>query len=438
MALSIATLCISCVSIVIFTALNLNVHIKKFKIHLYWVIPFICAVVLLATGTVKWDVFAGNLSDFSSNMNPLKVLILFISMSCLSIFLDQAGMFRFLAAKALRFAGKSQIKLFVLLYLIIALLTIITSNSTIILTFTPFICYFAKHCGINPIPFLFTEFAAANTWSMFLLIGNATNTYIAYSFDISFVEYISVMALPTVFAAIVSFAMLLILFGKQLKEPLSFVELEVQIKNLPALIVGVIGLGVCTVLLIVSSYVGLEMWLISSVSAVTVMVAGTICYLAKKQGMYKTNKTLRRMPWHLVPFLLSMYVVILSLDNAGVTDKLSQLLSNDYPILTFGALSALSSNFMNNIPMSLLFTPILKGLDSASSLGGVYATIIGSNMGSLLTPIASMSAIMWRSVIRHKHVDFSFGKFVKYGLFMFLPTISAALGGLMLMMFLMG
>lgn len=434
MALPIAALCVSCVSIVIFTALNLNIHIKKFKIHLYWVIPFICAVVLIATGTVKWDYFSANLSDFSSNMNPLKVLILFISMACLSIFLDQAGLFRYLAAKALRFAGKSQIKLFVLLYLIIALLTIITSNSTIILTFTPFICYFAKHCGINPIPFLFTEFAAANTWSMFLLIGNATNTYIAYSFDISFVEYISVMAVPTIFAAIVSFAMLFAIFGKQLKEPLNLVELEVQIKNIPALIVGVIGLGGCTILLIISSYVGLEMWLISSVSAVTVMIAGTICYLAKKQGMYKIGKTLRRMPWHLVPFLLSMYVVVLALDNAGITQKISSALDSDHSLFIFGALSALTSNFMNNIPMSLLFTPILKGLTSASSMGGVYATIIGSNMGSLLTPVASMSAIMWRSVIRHKHVDFSFGQFVKYGLMIFLPTIAAALGGLALMM----
>lgn len=44
----------------------------------------------------------------------------------------------------MKHAGTSQIKLFILLYLIISAVTIFTSNSTIVLTFTPFICYFAK------------------------------------------------------------------------------------------------------------------------------------------------------------------------------------------------------------------------------------------------------------------------------------------------------
>ncbi|MEG2273775.1 MAG: hypothetical protein RSC44_00425, partial [Clostridia bacterium] len=88
MALSISMLVVSCVSIVIFTALNLTVKIKKIKIHLYWIVPAICALVLLFVGEVSWAQFGEHLTN-ASNMNPLKVLALFLSMSALSVFLDQ-------------------------------------------------------------------------------------------------------------------------------------------------------------------------------------------------------------------------------------------------------------------------------------------------------------------------------------------------------------
>ena len=64
----------------------------------------------------------------------------------------------------------------------------------------------------------------------------------------------------------------------------------------------------------------------------------------------------------------------------------------------------------------------------------MFATVIGSNMGSLLTPVASMSAIMWLSIVKHKGVNFRFKHFVAKGVFICLPTLTAALGGLTLMM----
>ncbi len=436
MALSISMLALSCVSIVAFTALNVNIKIRKFKVHLYWMIPAFCAVILLATGTVDyvdyWDILTSNL-----NINPAKVLILFISMSAISVFLDQCGLFRWLASRVMKSAGKSQIKLFLMLYVVISLLTIVTSNSTIILTFTPFICYFAKHSGLNPVPYLFAEFVGANTFSMFLLIGNATNTYIASSFGISFIEYISVMAVPTLFASAVSLSLLILLFRKQLLAPIQTTPISIEIKNKPALGVGLTGLIVCTILLIISSYIGIEMWMVAGVSALFVLTFGSICFLQKKQGLGKTRKTLRRMPWHLIPFLLSMYVIVMALDNTGVTSQIANIFKSDNSLWSAGIISALSSNFMNNIPMSILFTDILMHTNT-SNLGAVYATIIGSNMGSLMTPVASMSAIMWRSVIKHKHINFSFGTFLKYGACIVLPTLFSALAGLYLMLNVLG
>ena len=190
----------------------------------------------------------------------------------MSVYLDKVGFFKLLATKVMKHAGTSQEKLFILLSLIISSVTIFTSNSTIVLTFTPFICYFAKNSNIDPVPFVFMAYVAANTWSMFLVIGNTTNVYIATYFGAGFMEYVRMMALPTVFAAVVSFSLLFLIFRKKLKEPLQASELEVTIRNVPALAVGVAGLGVCTVLLIISSYIGLDMWIVCLCSAGAVMV----------------------------------------------------------------------------------------------------------------------------------------------------------------------
>lgn len=433
MALSIAALCLSCVSVVICTATNAKVRLGKFAIHLYWVVPFVCAVVLVATSEVPAKQVAEQFFG-DSDMNPLKTLAIFLSMSAMSVYLDRVGFFKYLAAKIMKHAGTSQLKLFVLLYIIISLITLVTSNSTIVLTFTPFICYFAKNSNINPVPYVFMEYVAANTWSMFLMIGNTTNVYVATYFGVGFMEYVAMMAVPTIFAAAVSFALLLLMFRKDLKAPLSASELEVSIRNVPALVVGVTGLGVCTVLLIASSYISVPMWLICLCSATAVMLAAIICFLAKKQSLHPLAKTAKRMPWHLVPFLLSMFVVVLSLMNNGITDKIAAVFDNEYSLWSFGALSAAASNLMNNLPMSMFFVGILSEMTGAHLTEAMFATVIGSNMGSLFTPVASMSAIMWMSIIKHKGVQFRFKQFVKKGVLLTLPTLAAALGGLTLMM----
>ena len=118
--------------------------------------------------------------------------------------------------------------------------------------------------------------------------------------------------------------------------------------------------------------------------------------------------------------------------NNGITGKIAAVFDNEYSLWTFGALSAASSNLMNNLPMSMFFVGILSEMTGLNLTEAMFATIIGSNMGSLLTPVASMSAIMWMSIIKHKGVYFRFKHFVKKGIFLTLPTLAAALGGLYL------
>ena len=169
-----------------------KIKIGKLKIDSYWVITLLGALVLIIFGLAD-VVVVGKALVADTAINPLKILVLFISMTILSIFLDELGFFRYLASVTLKKAKTGQMKLFLYLYLIVSVLTVFTSNDIIILSFTPFICYFAKNAKINPIPYLAAEFVAANTWSMALIIGNPTNIYLATAYGIDFIAYLKVM-----------------------------------------------------------------------------------------------------------------------------------------------------------------------------------------------------------------------------------------------------
>lgn len=399
-----------------------TITIKKFKINSYWPIALIGALLLLITNGVKFETV---IDTFTANnsMNPLKILILFISMTILSIFLDEVGFFKYIANKSTKILNGSQTKLFFGFYILISVLTIFTSNDIIILTFTPFICYYAKNSKINPIPYLISEFVAANTWSMALIIGNPTNIYLASAFEIGFIEYLTVMILPTITASMVSLTILYLLFKKQLKAPIeASTEIEEININKPLLIIGLFHLITTTILIAISSYLSFEMWIITLCFAISLVISSSVYFVVKKEKPTILFNTIKRAPYSLIPFVLSMFIIVLALNGEGITSKLSNLLNSIDQVFSFGIGGALFANLINNIPMSVFFANM-----SMTSTASIYASIIASNIAAFITPVGALAGIMWMGLLKTYEVNFSFKKFIGYGVIIGIPTLLIAL-----------
>lgn len=431
MALAVSMFALASAGIFASTLFDLKIRIGKIGISLYWVFPLIVAIVLLAAGGVDakivWQEFTSNTA-----MNPLKILVLFLSMTGLSVYLDEIGFFRWLANSTLKKAGTSQKKLFLLLYIVTSVLTVFTSNDVIILTFTPFICYFAKNCDVDPVPYIFTEFVAANTWSMLFVIGNPTNVYLATTYGITFAQYFKVMAIPTVFAGICSFAILYATFAKKLAQPLKPHVEEMKIEDKPCLVIALVALGICTIMLAISSYIGIEMWTVSLVACAGTLILCSIVTLCQKKSLLHVGKTIVRLPWQLVPFLLSTFIVVLALADCGITQNFADSLQRTDCALSFGTTSALFANVINNIPMSVLYSKVLQSVGTQNLYSALYATVIGSNLGALLTPIGALAAIMWSAILKKHNVRFRFFDFVWRGFLVGVPTLLCAIAGLKL------
>jgi len=427
---AIIIICIlTCLVMILSVLFFPKIKLGKFYIDTYWVVTLVGAIVLVCFGLVDVKKIGEALTQ-NTSINPLKILVLFISMTILSIFLDELGFFRFLASVTLKHAKSGQFKLFMILYVMVSVLTIFTSNDIIILSFTPFICYFAKNAKINPIPYLAAEFVAANTWSMAIIIGNPTNIYLATAYGIDFVTYLKFSILPTIFAGIVAFLMLLLLFHKKLKSPIEGEPEQFEIKDKLLLWVGIAHLAVCTIFLVISSYVGIEMWIVSLCSVVSLFVFVLIVSLVRKKPPKELGGCLKRIPYQLVPFVLSMFILIIALSESGAISKIGNLLGTNQTILTYGVTSFFTANLINNIPMSVLFSSIIESMSGSVGLGAVFATIVGSNIGAFLTPIGALAGIMWSSILSKHDIKFSYLDFLKLGIVVAIPSLFAALGAL--------
>ena len=408
------------------------IKIRGIKIGLYTLVCVVGAIFTLLFGNVSL-VEVGNGLIKDSAINPIKILILFISMTLMSVYLGDSGFFNFIADKVLIKSKGGLLKLFLSLYFVVAFLTIFTSNDIVILTFTPPICIFAKKLKISPIPFLFGEFVAANTWSMALIIGNPTNVYLASAGNITFIQYLSVMIVPTIIGGLVSLGVLLLLFRKTFF-PKSTTKLQPSTIELNAtsgyvrlnkvvMSVCLIHLCICIIFLTISSYIGIEMWLICLVLAVSLTIFLIAYGFIKENSLVRVVCGLKKAPYELIFFVISMFIIVLGLNKNGWTNALSNLLISGKNIdgVSLGFVSAVSSNFLNNIPMSILFESIVNGKNLAS----VYGAIIGSNIGAYITPVGALAGIMWNNILSNYNVKFSFAKFILYGIIVAIPTLLA-------------
>ena len=422
---------------------NIRLLNRKVRFETYVIGALLAPVLIIIFGLINYSQILQGLSGEGS-LNPLGILVLFLSMVFMSIYLDITGFFEYCARLALNFSKNNGKMLFFSFYFIISFLTIFTSNDIIILTFTPFIYYFTKHADVDPMPYLIAEFFAANTWSMMFYIGNPTNIVLASAFQIDFIEYFKWMFLPTVGAGLVNLTLLYLIFRKRIKITIKQKE---TLKPIDALtdkkgaILGLLVLFSCIVALAIAPYLNIELWFISLGFALTLLIILVIresyAGLIRKNISLKKltfTKALKRMPIGIIPFVLAMFISVEALRVYGVTADIGYFFKNiiaqssNSSVFLFGFSSAFSANVINNIPMTVAYVPIIQASVNSLHLPAIFATAIGSNLGANITPIGALAGIMWMTILRNKDVNISFKEFIKFGLLVTPITLLVCLG----------
>ena len=409
-------------------SIQVNIGSKRIPLDTFFIAPFFAALIVLIFGLIPFKNAMNGLWSFSG-LNPIGILTLFFSMVYISKFLDTTGFFQFCAIWSLSKSGNSSVKLYFIIYLVVSILTIFTSNDVVILTFTPFIHYFTKAAGISPIPFLFGEFFAANTWSMIFIISNPTNVVLGSAFKLTFSEYAKMMTIPSIVGGLVNCIVLFFLFKKQilsdfklsedLGDPMQHVRSKLH------MYVALFFTGITIFLMAISStpFFKYEMWIVSGVMGGILLIYNIIIdiFFRNSKDPIKLEQIFSTLPYPIIPFLLSLFILVNALKIKGFFEALGQFIaplaniSNNFSISVFGLLSILSANILNNIPMSVAFVPIIQSTSFPANKGAVYAATVGANLGANLTPLGALAGLMWLSILKQQKIHIGFIEFLKVG-----------------------
>ena len=169
------------------------------------------------------------------------------------------------------------------------------------------------------------------------------------------------------------------------------------------------------------------MWAISLSAVISLFIITIISGLVRRRAPAELGHCLARAPWELIPFIISMFVIIVVLSEKGVTSNIAGFLGKNASVWTYGAASFLSANIVNNIPMSVLFCRVIESVTKETVGSAAFSAIVGSNLGALLTPFGALAGIMWSSILNEHKLKFGYLDFLKIGVAVAIPALAAAL-----------
>lgn len=365
----------------------------------------------------------------------------FIAIIIISLLLDEAGFFKWIALHVARLAGGRGSRLFGFIVLLGAVVSALFANDGAALILTPIVIAILvalRFSAATTLAFIMAAGFIADTASLPLVVSNLVNIVSADFFAVPFDRYAQVMVPVNGVSVVTS---LLVLYGFYRRDIPRVYELTLidepntAIADKTTFVTGWWVLAALLVGFFVLEPLGIPISVIAGIGAAVLLLVAT---LGKKLPI---KPVLRHAPWQIVVFSLGMYLVVYGLKNAGLTDYLAailqQLSSQGIWVATLGTgfLSAILSSVMNNMPTVLIQALAIDAASVSNPMikeAMVFANVIGCDLGPKITPIGSLATLLWLHVLAKKQIDITWGYYLKVGVILTVPVLAATLLGLAL------
>ena len=347
--------------------------------------------------------------------------LFFLGMMGLSALAETAGLFDWLAAQAARFAKQSAARLFLNVFFLGTLITMIFSNDATALILTPVVYVLVTRLRLPVLPYLFACTFIADSASFLLPISNPINVIIMSRFPLDLVTFLRLLFLPSLVVITLNIVIFYLLYRKQLRGSFEISHLPTAEKAVKHKAYFRYTLWVLA--LVAPSYVVASAF---QFPLSVVAIAGGLLLLAgalfwKRVTLLEAGKGIS---WPIFGFIAGMFVVVRAIEDTGLTHKLGKLLLHLSRGTSFGAVmvgtfgSALGTNLINNVPMAVVMNSSLGSIQHAAPAirnGFVAATMFGCDLGPNLTTVGSLATILWLLILRQRDVDVSGLDYFKVG-----------------------
>ena len=360
----------------------------------------------------------------------------FIAIIIISLLLDEAGFFKWVALHVARFAKGNGHWLFAFIVLLGAVVSAFFANDGAALILTPIVIAILTALRFSPattLAFIMAAGFIADTASLPLVVSNLVNIVSADFFKVPFDRYALVMVPVNLVSVLASLVVLYGFYRKDIPNAyaLKWVdEPNSAITDKATFTTGWVVLAALLFGFFVFEPMGVPISVIAGLGALALLI---VAYMGKKLPIMPVVKNA---PWQIVIFSLGMYLVVYGLKNAGLTDYLATLLQGleqqGLLVATVGTgfLSAILSSVMNNMPTVLIQALAIDGAHITSPMikeAMVFANVIGCDLGPKITPIGSLATLLWLHVLATKNIKVSWGYYFKVGMILTIPVLLATL-----------
>ncbi|ADV67042.1 arsenical efflux pump membrane protein ArsB [Deinococcus maricopensis] len=361
-----------------------------------------------------------------------------VGLILVSLLLDEAGFFRWLALHVARWGGGRGARLFVLLILFSAVVTALYANDGGVLILTPIVLELARALRLEraaTVAFALAVGFVVDVSSLPLTVSNLVNIVVADAFGIGFAPYARVMLPVNVATVAATLLALWWLYARVVPR-----RYDVQALPLPASALrsrGTARLGAALLPVLLVGYFLAEP-LHVPLCVVTLSAAGALWVAAGRSRALSSRAVVRSAPWDVVVFSLGMYLVVYGLREAHFTALFSRWVewgaAHGTGALVFGVGGAVAvlSAFMNNLPAVLFGVLGIQGAhvpEAARSLAA-FAAVVGADVGPKLTPVGSLATLLWLHVLARRDVRVSWAEYFRVGLVLTPPVLLVALRAL--------
>ncbi|WP_283135646.1 SLC13 family permease [Rhizohabitans arisaemae] len=323
--------------------------------------------------------------EAGENLGRIAPLLLFLAaIIVLAKLTKEAQVFDLIATRVAILGRGNYATLFLLCVAFASLVTIFLNLDTTAVLLTPVMLALAQTARIAALPLAMTTVWLANTASLLLPVSNLTNLLAADRIDLGPTAFAARMWAAQIAAIAVTMVFLWVCYWRRGRRGVSRYEppAPVAVKD-PLLLwpAAVACLG-----FIVAILAGVEIHWASAAAALIV-----VAFFAWRG---RERLRLDLVPWQLLIFVTGLFLVVPTLSRHGLAEAMIALIGTEGNVAgeyRAAAAGAGLANLINNLPA---YTAGEAAIPPANG-DQLVALLIGTNVGSLVTPWASLATLLW-------------------------------------------
>ncbi|MGJ5071085.1 arsenic transporter [Bradyrhizobium sp. SZCCHNR1015] len=356
------------------------------------------------------------------------VYLFLIGMMLIAELARREGLFDYLAAYAVEHARGSPQLLFLLVYAVGTLVTVLLSNDATAIVLTPAVYAATRAAGASPLPYLYVCAFIANAASFVLPISNPANLVVFGERMPHLTEWLRQFTLPSMAAIALTYVALWLTQRRALREETLRTDVEKPHLSREGRLAA-FGIGAIAAVLLTASALDVQLGLPTFVCGV---VTAAAILLIGRQSPWPV---IRGISWGVLPLVGGLFVMVEGLSRAGAIGQLSAWLhqgvtsSPHGTAWAAGLITAVADNIANNLPVGLVAGSVATSDHLPHEV--IRAILIGVDLGPNISVTGSLATILWLTALRREKIEVTAWQFLKIGLVVTPPALIAALAAAM-------